>query len=397
MSAWLHEDSIDGLPLTLAINPPLAAAPILELRRRLRDFQRDHDASYLYLQDDLVWGTISPATLVSPQVLHWPIVEASLLVWPLDRSIYSCEVDSTGFVLIREGTEAIEAPDAALERLQQTSLPIVVVPGGSQTDFLQDADFSPNAPEYLSPDICTQSAFRVYTRNRQFHPGHAVIAAAVLMLGFAPALLLPGDDKKAQAVDVMKKAIKVTGRPDLGPQLLALADATRHLEFLQLFGLSSATYQKGEKVLQIQGSQAGLDDRRLRDIARNLGVENPEITPSSWSLDWPLEFVPADSQGLQQIEVERGRLLTLAAHATFDTQKREPKFETRSASAAVELSADGFAVIGPMRYLAQLLDSQPSPPNGELTKWSLNYQENGHAQLSMTASLRGSGKEAVQP
>lgn len=400
MAGWLHDDSIDGNPITLGINQPLAAAPELELRRRLRDFQQENDAPYLYLQDELVWGTSMPATLIGPQIIHWPINQESLLVWPLDRSVYSCEIDdSTNFLLVEEGTERVESPVEALERLKKSALPIVMMVGGRQADFLAEEGFPPSPIEQqLSTDVKTSSALKVYTLNRIIHPQLIGIAAGLLVAaGAVTAFYMIREDVEEvseQVSTIRAEQRKPKGTPALAPQLLTLADTARQLEFLQMHGLKKAVFDKGANSMKLEGSKSNLDERRLRQIASELGMPSPYISATNnWTLSLPVVFEPVESQDLQALDEERSRLMTLAAHATLETTKTEPVADKLFSTVDVNMTAEGFAVTGPMRYLAELLDRQPTPPNVELTKLSMDFDKKGNAKLAMTASIRGLHQE----
>ena len=399
-NSYLHEDAINGEPLTLAVNQPRASVGGGNLAQRLRAFERESRVRCLLLQDDLVWGTSRPATVVGPQLLRWPLQRAALVCWPLDQAVYLAEVDVAGFALIKDGTESVVGAEAAMGRLEAAmgELELVVVPGGRQLATLERAGYPPSSPDdyrlAAGGAFATQAAARLFLRERLVHRQHLAAGLAALAVAGLAFLMLPSSSGGLEEGALRVVAVPVPkGTPSLSGDLLALGKALRTTSGLRLHGLAAADYDSSERVLALAGRVAAGSAGRVGQMAEALGAERLAVPPPGWALRYPVlrEGKAAQPQDLMPIDAELESLRTLTERFGFGAKATIAEAGLpgqRYAIAEIKLDSKSSGVARVLA-LASALAAEARQPNARLVLGKATVGKDQSLGVSLTVEARG--------
>ena len=398
-NSYLHEDTVNGAAIVLAVNQPRASVGGGRLAQRLRAFEREARVGCLLLQDDLVWGTSRPATVVGPQILKWPLERAALVCWPLDQAVYLAEVDVAGFALVKDGGESVVGAEAAMERLSAAmgDTELVVVPGGRQQAALERAGYPASNPDecrlFAGAPYATQPAARLFFRKRLLHRQHVAACLVALAVAALALLTLPLPAGGPDEMSVPMVAVPVPrGSPSLSSDLASFGRALRAVGGFRLQGLSDASYDPAAQVMELKGKAAPGSAGRVGQLAEALGAQRLAAVPPGWTVRYPTgESGGAASQDLAPIDAELEALRTLAAHAGFGSKvslKEAGLPGQRYAVAKVELDSESSGIARVMA-LAGALNAQERHPNARLLQGSVAVQQGRGLAVSLTVEARG--------
>ena len=397
MSSYLHEDSLNGDALVLAINQPFTSVSVtgFELSKQLQQFCKQGRLAHLLMQDNVVWGTSRAAILVGPQILHWALEGSIKLYWPLDESVYVAELSSqSGFSFIVDGTENCMSVMDALEQLEKDENDdtiIMVVAGGKQSNGLEAAGFPPTKNGFVldgSKPFKTIPVNTFFIRHRLLHfkfVWWAIGAIVVIVMAFS-LIGLEREDPKDFFIKPVITLPPASGRPALAGELRGLALAIQGTDVLQLYGLSAISMAGSE--LTFSGGSSGANLSRLRELAAGFDAALSGRV-DNWTLVMSMPAAArVKSQELIAIVDEVDRLVVMANQANIKTTVNESAatINPRWKDVKVVMVAPG---ISSLKLLAQLLASTLPSPNVKLDQASFAILADGRINVSLTVEVRG--------
>ena len=400
---WIHTDSINGKRIHVSVGQYPYAAPDTGLRAELVRYQAEKQVNCLLLAHGLVWGTSRPATIVAPQVLNWDLNQKALLVWPMDNALWSCELlaDQSKYVRVDTETEAVEKRDSLGLRLKEYQY-VLVVPGGTETAYMEELGYPPTDDYSLSPKVTTASAALVFAKNKLIHKAHLYLVAGLMAIaGFgyflSPTLLATVQPSAPPAATAPKPVPQ--GAPDLGPTILALIAAIEDTEVLSLYGLSRMTYEGG--ALTLTGSAEVLDRRRIETLAKGWGATlDSQIGGTAWTMTFPINLPdPAPSRELSPMEPEQAALVALAQYATLTVAVTPVQKISDFAflQTEVSLTSQGYHITGQLRSLADSLGKLKQAPVASIKRFGVAVSPDGQLAVAMSIVVKGIDPNAPLP